>query len=202
MNKKIKNIIFDFDGVIHNTLKDMYKIHCEYLEEISLEDMVKNVFEKNPRKYLEKFPKEKQGKFLLAWTKCSTQLKLEDNIRKNLEYLADKFDLFIISSNSEENLNLYFENNNFNNIFKEILGVETHKLKTEKFKFLLNKYNLEKENFIFITDTLGDILEANEVGIKTIAVDFGFHSREFLLKGNPFKIVSSFPEIILEIEKL
>lgn len=202
MNKKIKNIVFDFDGVIHNTLLDLYKIHCEYLEEISLEDMVKNVFEKNPRKYLEKFSKEKRDKFNFAWTKCSTQLKLEDNIRKNLEYLADKFDLFIISSNSEENLNLYFKNNNFTNIFKEILGVETHKLKTEKFKFLLNKYNLEKENCIFITDTLGDILEANEVEIKTIAVDFGFHSREFLSKGNPFKIVSSFQEIILEIEKI
>ena len=40
------------------------------------------------------------------------------------------------------------------------------------------------------------------VGVKTIAVDFGFHERERLEKGNPFKIVSSFDEMLKVIENM
>ena len=49
---------------------------------------------------------------------------------------------------------------------------------------------------------LGDLLEAHKAGIKSIAVDFGFHERERLEKGNPAKIISDFselPEAIAEV---
>jgi len=71
-----------------------------------------------------------------------------------------------------------------------------NKSKVEKFKYLFKKYKLKPEDCIFITDTLGDILEGNKVGVRTIAVDFGFHKRDRLEKGKPFKIVSSFDEIL------
>ena len=49
--------------------------------------------------------------------------------------------------------------------------------------------------------TLGDILEGHKAGVRTIAVDFGFHGRDRLEKGEPFKIVSSFEEVMEEIRK-
>jgi len=39
------------------------------------------------------------------------------------------------------------------------------------------------------------------VGIKTIAVDFGYHEKERLQKGNPMKIISNFNELISVVEK-
>ena len=47
-----------------------------------------------------------------------------------------------------------------------------------------------------MTDTLGDILTANKIGINTIAVDFGFHKKERLKKGNPLKIISKFEDLL------
>lgn len=48
----------------------------------------------------------------------------------------------------------------------------------------------------------GNIFEANKIGIKTIAVDFGVHEKERLKKGNPYKIVSNFDELFDEIKKI
>ena len=60
---------------------------------------------------------------------------------------------------------------------------------------MLNKHRLAFNECIFITDTLGDILESNEIGVRTIAVDFGFHDREVLKKGNPVAIISDLSKI-------
>jgi len=42
---------------------------------------------------------------------------------------------------------------------------------------------------------LGDILEGHEVGVKTIALDSGFHDRERLGQGKPYAIISSIFDI-------
>ena len=69
-----------------------------------------------------------------------------------------------------------------------------------KFRKVLSDFGFKEKECIFVTDTLGDILEANEVEIPTIAVDFGYHERERLEKGKPTKIISNFEEL-LEIVK-
>ena len=66
----------------------------------------------------------------------------------------------------------------------------------------IQKYDIDTSSCVFVTDTLGDILEANKLGIKTIAVDFGYHERARLERGNPFAIVSDFKEIRKIIEQL
>ncbi len=191
----MKAIVFDFDGVIHDTLEDLHKVHYDILEKISIKEMIDNVFDWNPREYFDKFSPEKQREFEETWQRVYKELTLERNIREELEKLSKKYLLYIISSNNEYNLETYFENNNFLNIFNKIYWVETHKSKVEKFKILFEETKLKVDDCIFVTDTLWDILEANEVWIKTIAVDFGYHNKEKLKQGNPYKIVSSFEEI-------
>lgn len=198
----MKAIIFDFDGVIHDTLHDLYKVHISTLEQISLEEMKANVFNGNPRVYFEKFTPEQQTNFENAWQKHYNTLKLTKPIRDELIKLSQNYSLFVVSSNTEINLNKYFKNNNFTNVFTGIYGSETHKSKVEKFKILFNKNNLKADECIFVTDTLGDILEANNVNMKTIAVDFGYHKREKLEQGNPYKIVSDFKDIRTFVNKL
>lgn len=57
------------------------------------------------------------------------------------------------------------------------------------------KYGVNSSNCVFITDTLGDLREASHTGVKAIAVDWGFHSRETLLKGEPFAIIDKPEEL-------
>ncbi len=190
----MKTIIFDFDGVIHDTYELAYGIFGKGVTEEEFKDFFNGtILEKANVKPIDEKSYELQ-------TEAFKYLKIDQNIKKNLEDLCTKYSLFIISSNREKALNTYFQNNNFLHVFKEILGTESHLSKVEKFKYLFKKYDLQHEDCIFVTDTLGDILEANKVGLKTIAVDFGFHERERLEKGNPFKIVSSFDEILETIE--
>lgn len=195
----MKTIIFDFDGVIHDTFELAYKINTKLFGEGLTEEKYRDFFNGNIFECTETTKKDNDNFFELQ-NEAFKYLKIDENIKKNLEKLSKKYLLFIVSSNQEEALNTYFQNNNFIHIFKEILGAETNESKVEKFKYLFQKYNLKVEDCIFVTDTLGDILEGNKVGVRTIAVDFGFHKRDRLKKGKPFKIVSSFDEILKAVK--
>jgi phosphoglycolate phosphatase-like HAD superfamily hydrolase len=180
--------------VIHDTFELAYKISLETLEGEMTRDEYRDLFNGNIYES-SKIMKKGAGDFFEKQNKAFEHLRIEKNIKQFLKELYDKYSLFIISSNQEKALNTYFQNNNFINIFKEVLGMETDRSKIEKFKTVLEKQKLKPDECIFVTDTLGDILEANKVGIKTIAVDFGFHCRERLEKGKPFKIISDFNEV-------
>jgi len=198
----MKAIIFDFDGVIHDTFELAYGLHKQLHPESSRE-IYRSYFDGNLFKKIgKKISQEAQDKFKELEFEAFKDLKLERGIREELEKLSKKFDLYIISSNSIRNLDLYFESNGFTNIFKETLTAESHKSKVEKFKILFQKYDLNSNSCIFVTDTLGDILEANKVGVRSIACTFGFHNEKRLKKGSPFRIVSNFKEIRKVIESM
>jgi phosphoglycolate phosphatase-like HAD superfamily hydrolase len=123
-------------------------------------------------------------------------LNIEKNILDTLLKLYQKWLKFdIVSSWYSKNFEKILKKHDIDHIFNEILWWDKHKSKKEKFKYLLEKYNKKVENFLFVTDTLWDILEANELGLKTIAVDFWFHEKERLEKWKPFKIISDFKEL-------
>ena len=196
----VKAIIFDFDGVIHNTLEVAFEAQSKTLPGITMEEY-KSFFDGNI--YTNKKINSKTSNAYFSFVEEPfKKLRTRVEVKQELIQLNSNFQMFIITSNKESLINPYLLTNNLEVLFKEVLGKETHHSKIEKFSFLFKKYNLLKEDCIFITDTLGDILEANKVGLKTIAVDFGFHERERLEKGNPFKIVSHFNEILPLIKDL
>ena len=202
MGKKIKAIIFDFDGVIHDTFELAYGIKKKLNPSISIENF-RSYFDGNLFEFIDKnSSKTPLDKFKELEFEAFKKLKLENKIRNILAELVKNYRLYIISSNSSNNLNMYFENNNFTNVFEEILAAETHKSKSEKFKILFKKYNLTPNSCIFVTDTLGDILEAKKIGVKSIACTFGFHEKERLEKGKPYRIVSSFAEVVKTIKEI
>ena len=66
------------------------------------------------------------------------------------------------------------------------------------------KYNIQKENLIFVKDTLGDIREADIAGVSTIAVTWGAHDEAYFTKeshGNLLKIVDSMEHLESTIEE-
>ena len=191
----MKAIIFDFDGVIHNTFELAYAIHKSLNPESSREDY-RSYFDGNIFKKLKTSSrKEDEREFRRQEYEAFKTLHIDEEVREELEILSQKFNLYIVSSNSIKNLEMYMKNNNISHLFKEILAAEAHTSKVEKFKILFKKYHFDASSCVFVTDTLGDILEANKLGIKVIAVGFGYHDRERLERGNPTAIVSDFREI-------
>jgi len=194
----MKAIIFDFDGVLADTYDFSMGLAKEVGHDVSHEDWKAhhdgNCLEK-PRIA---FTKKSAGSFFSKYSERILNVKPFLSL-ENIKTLKGISPLHIISSTKEKAI-INFLNHNKLNYFDEVLGVDFHKSKVEKFKYLLNKYNLKSEEVAFISDTLGDILEANRVNVKTIAVDYGFHDKERLMKGNPFKIVSNYDELLKVIE--
>ena len=198
----IKLIMFDFDGVIDNNYELSFELNEKKFSSLTREEH-KKIYEGNIHLEREKLKCRDTGfDFLKCLSNTRKTRKIKDEVRKTLENLSEDYTLGIISSCYEYGIRDYLQTNGVGNLFSFLYGLETHKLKSHKFKKVLNDFNFKKEECIFITDTLGDILEANKVGINTIAVDFGYHERERLEKGNPLKIISRFEELIEVIKSL
>ena len=196
----IKAIIFDFDGVIHDTLDLSYKLHRKIGFGLTL-DEYKDIFNGNVHK-TSKASSEHIKEYRDKEEKIFEKLRVNPAIKKELAGLAKKYKLIILTSNRESTLSGFLKNNNMSKLFAGVFGLETEKSKIKKFRLIFEKFGINKDNSIFVTDTLGDILEANKTGIKTIAADFGFHEKERLEKGNPCKIISDFSQISLAVGEL
>jgi phosphoglycolate phosphatase len=196
----MKAIIFDFDGVIADTYDFNMGITKEVGHDVSHEDFKAhhdgNCLEK-PRIV---FTEESADNFFSKYFEKITDVKPFFSL-ENIQTLKKISALYIISSTKEQSIKKFLNHNSLN-YFDEILGCDFHKSKVEKFKYLLNKYNLKPDEVIFVSDTLGDILEANKVNVKTIAVNYGFHDLDRLKKGSPFKIVSNFDELLKVIKDM
>lgn len=192
----VKVVILDFDGVLLDSKKFHYQAIQQFsgacLSEEDFARMHDGNFFGHTVPTLQNVDWNGYRDFVfLEQVKCS----LQDECRRFLESVSRKFPLFIVTSGGQRNISMLLENNGVRALFQEILGFEAGLAKAEKFGSILLRHALRAEEVIFITDTLGDILEAHDVGIRTIAVDFGFHDRSRLESGNPYRIVSRFREI-------
>ena len=122
--------------------------------------------------------------------------------KKVLLSLAKEYNLFIISSGHNKHILDFLKNNNIIKIFKKCLFFEDARRKTDKIKMLEEEFNISKKDTIFITDTIGDIIEARMVGYKSIGITTGHHDRRLLETENPVIIVDSLLEFSDLVKKI
>lgn len=103
--------------------------------------------------------------------------------------LSGRYNLAIVSSTDTEPVRNLLDKFGMAQEFMDILGRDVHTSKVEKIKMIFAKYGTSADRCVFVTDTLGDIEEASRTGVGSIAVSWGFHGRERLEKGRPFRIV-------------
>lgn len=198
----IKAVIFDFDGVLENTYEAHFALAKKEIRNLT-RDEHRKLFEGNVLLETNKMENRLTDfDFRKHFSKHKRTLKTKKEVRQCLETLSKKYMLGINSSDSERNLQDYLRRNKLTELFSFVYGRETHVEKTEKFFLAMKKYNLKAKDIVFVSDTLGDILAARKSGIDTIAVDFGFHERERLMKGNPVAIVSHFKDIIPVVDEI
>lgn len=195
----IRNIIFDFDGVLADTTELLYSIFKEVDPSISYEDFLSH---HDGNVYLEpkiKFTENQVERVLLNYREKLDASHIESGkiIIKNIPRSAK---LFIISSNDEEAIKSVLDESGTLNRFSAILGQQSGKSKVEKIKIVENEYNCSLHETIFITDTLGDIKEANCCGVACYAVSFGFHNKNRLRFGKPKAILSTLSDLIKVIK--
>lgn len=183
---KYKVIIFDLDGVLIKSLD----VDTSYLFKIfptmtmsNYQEIIRGNFYEGIKKFQLTNPKiiesdEERKARRMAHTEARLGIPLVSGMKEMLEKLYSiGCKLTINSSALEVNCTSILEKQNIRGLF-DFLGVgELAESKVEKFKIIKEKYGVEDEEMIFITDTLGDLYEAKIANVPTIAVTWGAHNR-------------------------
>lgn len=111
--------------------------------------------------------------------------------------LYQHFPLWIITSNVSDVLRPVLEDAGIVDCFQEIMGADVHPDKTEKIRRVRVRFPATCPAW-YVGDTLGDILEGNRAGCRTVAVTWGWHSRDRLEQGRPDRWAER-PADLLEI---
>lgn len=201
-----KIIAFDFDGVIVDSIKLSYDINKELMPDLDYEDWrtwSNGNFHEIVRKRNDiKFNDDNYRYYRKRYNKEVLKILPIAGINNILNKMNEKYTLVVISSNSQKSIELYLKKHNLIHYFQDLLGEETSQSKVEKFKFVIKKYNTNSENLLLITDSLGDIKEANELNIKSLAVLWGIHDHSTLNLAAPHSIIARPEEILDSVESI
>jgi len=205
---KEKNLfLFDFDGVLADSL-DLY---AEAVARCLLQ--IGTPIVKNKEDYLALFEGNfyesmvAKGVDLVAFAEAAKEIlpgidydamKPFDGLIPVLEALQKNHLLAVISSNGFRTISRMLERFGFERFFQDILGSDFLFSKKDKIAHALSKYGIDRGQTFYIGDTTGDILEAREAGVRTVAVAWGWHNREKLAAVHPDFLVDK-PEDLLKI---
>lgn len=181
----IKNIVFDLGNVLISY--EPQKFISKYVKKENQEKFFDIVFgseewQKLDRGILEykeaieifskKLPEEKEAIEKLFSNNIQEVLfPIEKNLKLLPVLKENKYNLYILSNFHRDSFLEIEKKCNFQKFFTgKIVSYSVKLLKPEKdiYLKLLNTYNLIPEETLFIDDTLGNIIAANELNIKTI----------------------------------
>ena len=181
----IKSIIFDFDGVITDSVDSKGEAFFELFKGngIKIQNLAKKYHYQNLgvsryqkiefilNNYLEK-EKNKKEKYLLNFEKLVKKKVIEAKLiygvlnflnKNHLNYL-----FFISSATPTNELKEIIQKKKISKYFKNVFG--SPQKKTEHIKFIKKKYKLKNKEIIFIGDTKNDYNSAYKSKIKFIGL--------------------------------
>jgi phosphoglycolate phosphatase len=188
-----KLIIFDMDGVIFDTagiaIREMTRKYPDLTQEIVDEILCGNFHEEAEKLNLtriEETEEEKlQGRLLYSAEKRRAPV-FEGMVHLLESLYAQGRILALNTSATGQNCIPLLEEAGVEKYFDFFGTKEISRSKVEKFFLIQEKYNIPFEETVFITDTLGDLREAEIAGVPTVAVTWGAHSKNFFLR-EPYK---------------
>jgi phosphoglycolate phosphatase-like HAD superfamily hydrolase len=206
-----KLIIFDFDGVLLDSLEQLYEINRLSAELVGkkltlqdYKDILNGVFYINFSKFLNlneaKLTEVLNFKHQI-FEKYYSKSKLYEFCPKMiLEFHKKNILMAIVSATNEDAIKKILNTYNLLDKFFFIAGMnKTGKVENIKKCIEISQIKNISEA-IFITDTIGDIKDAKKADIKVAAVGWGVHNINDLKKENPDFIIDD-PNKILEFLK-
>jgi phosphoglycolate phosphatase len=193
-----KAIMFDYDGVIADSFECFFGAYQKACYEVGLDELankavILELFESNFYEAVHrKFNKSGCREFLKALGRCLEEAglnyKVFDGMVEVLEKISERANIFIVTANIGGIVRKHLAANGINAISK-ILGAEVATSKIERINRI--KQMLPEAQYFFVTDTLGDIIEAKAAGTRVIAVQWGWHDLKTLKKGEPDYIIGA-----------
>lgn len=212
--KPKKIIIFDFDGVLADTFDTFYPLMRDVMKCVDLSltpNQYRNFFTGNVHKSIKNFINNKKKYEAAMKFRNSNYDKYYNNRHSGaklfigtiefLKKINKSYILTVASSGRVNNIINLLERNRVKNLFSLVIA-NSDTSKAGMIKEILGKFDKKAEASIMITDTVGDIKIAKKLGLKTIAVEWGFHNAKTLKQSKPSCLVNNFNELFYKLTRL
>lgn len=115
---------------------------------------------------------------------------------------AEGHELFILSTNSSANINKFLHRQNMHTYFIEVYGGVGLFGKAPSLRRLLKEQKIDIKDAFYVGDELRDIQASQSIGLKIIAVSWGFASLQTLRDHKPTALADQPEDIITILEEL
>ena len=200
-------VLFDCDGVIVDSFQYTIKIAQQICPALTHEGF-RTWFEGNiNRGYEENMPghgpdcRHDLDFFQLYLPFFQTEVRIFEGMETAIRKLFLKHQLVIISSMATDPIKEFLRKAGLLPQFISVLGNDIHESKVHKINLARRKHGIGPDDCVFVTDTSGDVVEAKEAGVDSIAVSWGYHDLPRLMSVDTFRIVddpSQLPDAVDE----
>lgn len=198
-------IVFDFDGTLADTFDVIKTIAMQEYGEYDIDlELFKSEGAKGIIRRLD-IPRWKIPGMILNVTsklRNSKEIKLFPGIVDLLNQLKKDYKIGIVSSNSQEIINDTLREYGLDDLFEFVYSESSLFGKHLVLKKMCSKYKIDPLDVIYVGDEDRDIVAAKKANIKTIAVTWGFNSKEKLSRENPDYLVDSPMEFLEVLQNL
>ena len=205
-------ILFDFDGVLADTLDDM----LNFAQAVCAEMGVDRIPTPADLDALETMSFVEYGKQLGApppladefASRCLKRFverphppKIFDGMAEVIKQLSMHHVLAIVTGNTTPAVENFLIENGILQCISAIFAVDQPGSKTEKILKAKSQLGTDKDMVYYVGDAVSDIHAARQVSVKSVAVSWGHQSLGKLVKAKPDHIVHAPREIVAVFEK-
>ncbi|MGD0878969.1 MAG: HAD family hydrolase [Anaerolineales bacterium] len=204
-------IIFDFDGVLADTLNDLIQFGQEVCDELGISHVVK----KDDLSNLESMsfaafgracevPEDLIEEFIQRCLKRFAEKKsppaIFHGMRAVVRKLATGNTIAIITTNSSQNVKAFLNEHGLDEYIRAVYGIDIPGSKAQKISLARKQFSADtkREPVILVGDSLSDMRAAKEASVTSIAVTWGHQNLEHLQRGYPDHVVR-FPQDLIEV---
>ncbi|NVM31433.1 MAG: HAD family hydrolase [Candidatus Helarchaeota archaeon] len=214
--ENIKAIVFDWDGTLFNnvpairaaTQTVLERFNADYPGDVAINEFMDLMTEMNENnlptillnhyKILNRIPffndlsylQKLQVLFMIysKFKQYSEFSQLYTGTQELIKYLAQKFDLALLTSSKRDEITETLEKYGIVNYFKSILTtdeIKNPKPNPEGIMKTIQQLNYHPENVLYVGDSATDILTAKAARVPSIAISNGLISRQNLMEYEP-----------------
>lgn len=199
---------FDFDGVIVDSLDHLTALAVQAqrfvragrkptpndfrtIENLTLENIGRSIglSDDQARQFANR---------IYALQDTEWNMKVFPRVVPILLQLSTRHTLTIISSSQTNSVFKMIRAAGFESAISMVLGGEMGLTKAERIERALQSFHCDPDNAMMIGDAASDLKQGKLAGVRTVAVTWGFQSRERLLQEQPEFIIDS-PDQLVEI---